>query len=98
MCLLEDVGVGAFGVYNNLIVFACIPNDHTHPLSTSERNNLNQLINYLLLLKFNLNEVFGLLYEAVSDEVSKTYETHLIRTRTLKLVFGLVLYYIMTYN
>lgn len=96
MSLLEDIGVCAFGINNNLIVFACIPNDHTHPLSTGERENLNQLINYFLLLKFNLNEVLGLLYEAVSDEVSKTYETHLIRTRTLKLVFSLVFNYIMT--
>lgn len=95
MCLLENIRICSFRIDNNLVVFTRILYNHAHPLSTAERNYLHQLINHLLLLESQLNEILSLLYETITNCLCEVYEADFIRTRTLKLVFYLVLYYIV---
>lgn len=96
MGLLENSRIGSFSKEQDLIGTSSVPHHHTHPLPGSERQDVDQLIDHLLLLQGKLNVILGLLDETVPNSICEVDETDLVRTTPLKLVFDLVLDNIVT--
>ncbi len=98
MRFFKDISICSFCIDNNLVVPASISDNNTHPLPTAEGDHFHQFKHHLFLLKLQFNKIFCLLHKAIPNSLCIVYKAHFIRTRTLKLVFYLVLYYIMADN
>lgn len=98
MCLIENGRIGSFGKENYLIWTSSVPNHHTHPFSRSKRQNIDQFIDYFLLLQGQLNVILGLFDETVTNRICKVDKADLIRTTPLKLVFHFILDHVVTHR
>lgn len=97
MRLFENGRISSFSKEQNLVGTSSVPNHHTHPLPRGERQDIDQLVDYLLLLQGKLNVILGLLDEAIPDCICEVDEADLIRTTPLELVIYLVLHHLVTH-
>lgn len=87
MCFLEDGGISAFGVHDDLIAILNVFDNYTHSSPATEGKNVDQLISILRVEDLQLNDVLCLFDEFVSHFAGKVNEANLIRTRSLVLLF-----------